>query len=87
MRTILEITSACNVWFLSYNLLLSEDWRLEMMKALDRPESFSKKFSKLFSSKYLKKEDAMLLATGFATVSQIANYCEIPCCIIRFCYS
>jgi len=45
-----------------------------MMKTLDRPESFSKKFSKHFLSKYLKK-DAMLLATGFATVSQIANHC------------
>jgi len=29
------------------------------------PESFSKKFSKAFSNKYLKKEDAMLPATGF----------------------
>jgi len=45
-----------------------------MMKTLDRPESFSKKISKLFSSKYLKK-DPMLLAIGFGTVSQIANYC------------
>jgi len=67
--------------------LLSEDWRLEMMKTLDRPDSFSKKFSKLLSSKYLKKEDAMLLATGFATVSQIANHCQIPCCIRKFCYT
>jgi len=48
------------------------DWRLEVMKTLDRPESFSKKFLKHFSRKY-KKEDAMLLATGFATVSQIAD--------------
>jgi len=46
-----------------------------MLKPLDRPESFTKKFSKLFSSKYLKK-DAMLLATGFATVSQTANHCQ-----------
>jgi len=37
MRTILEIVSACNVWFLSENLLLSEDWRLE--KTYDRPET------------------------------------------------
>jgi len=29
----------------------------------------------------------MLLATGFATVSQIANHCQIPCCITKFCYS
>jgi len=46
-----------------------------MMTTLDRPESFSKKFSKFSSSKYLKKEDVLVLATGFATVSQIANYC------------
>jgi len=50
MRTILEIASACSVWFLSHNLLLSEDWRLEMMKALERSESFSRKFSKLFQA-------------------------------------
>jgi len=35
-----------------------------MMKTLDRPETF------------FKKEDTMLLATGFATVSQIANHCK-----------
>jgi len=29
----------------------------------------------------------MLLATGFATVSQIANQCQITCCIIKFCYA
>jgi len=52
MRTISEIASACNDWFLSKNSLLSQDWRLVMMKTLDRPESFSKKFSKLFSRKY-----------------------------------
>jgi len=46
-----------------------------MMKTLDRPESFSKKVFKFFSSKYLKKYE-MLLATGFATVSQIANNCQ-----------
>ena len=48
MRTISEIASACNFWFLSQNLLLSEDWRLEMMKTLDRPESFSKNFKTFF---------------------------------------
>jgi len=52
MRTISEIASAYNVCFLSQNLVLSEDWRLEVMKTFDRPEIFSKKFSKLFSSKY-----------------------------------
>ena len=31
---------------------------------------------KLFQAK-LKKEDAMLLVTDFATVSQIANHCQI----------
>jgi len=41
------------------------------------PESFSKNCSKLFSSKYLKKEDAMLPAIGFAKVLQIANHCQI----------
>jgi len=47
--------------------LLSEDWRLEIMKTLDRPETFFQQ---------ILKKDAMLLASGFATVSQIANnYC------------
>jgi len=67
-------------------LLLSEDWRLEMMKTLDRPEIFENIF-KTFFQQILKKEDAMPLATGFATVSQITNHCPIPCCIIKFCYS
>ena len=35
----------------------------------------------------LKKEDTMLLAAGFATVSHIAGHCQIPCCIIKVCYS
>jgi len=67
--------------------LLSEEWRLDMMKTLDRPESFSKTFSTLFSSKYEKNGDAMLVVTGFATVSQIDNPFQIPRCIIKFCYS
>jgi len=54
-----------------------------MMKMLNRPESFSKKFSKLLSSK-ISKKDVMLLMADFATVSQIANYCQIPFCIISF---
>jgi len=66
--------------------MLSKDWRLEMMKTLDSPEGFSKKISKRFSSKYFKKEDAMLLATGFATVSQSANHYQIPFYMIKFCY-
>jgi len=53
------------------------------MKTLNRQKVFPKNFTKLFSSKYLKKEDAMLSAT----VPQIANHCQIPCCIIKFCYS
>jgi len=48
-----------------------------MMKTLDRPESFFFLISKLFSSKISKKGDAMLVATDFATVSQIANHCQI----------
>jgi len=56
--------------------LLTEEWRLEMMKTLHRPESFFKKFSKLFLNKNSKK-DAMLLVTDFARVSQIANHCHI----------
>ena len=47
-----------------------------MMKTLGIPESFSKKVSKRFSSKYLKKENALVLMTVFATVSQIANHCK-----------
>jgi len=30
------------------NIISEQDWRLETMKTLDRPESFFKKFSKLF---------------------------------------
>jgi len=26
----------------------------------------------------------MLLASGFATVSQIANHCQMPCCVVKF---
>jgi len=51
------------------------------------PRNFFQKISKLISSEYFKKEDAILLATGFATVSQIANHCQTPCCIIKFSYS
>jgi len=29
----------------------------------------------------------MLLVTGFATVAQISNHCQISCCITKFCYS
>jgi len=36
---------------------------------------FYKKMFKTFFKQIFKKGDAMLLATGFATVSQIANYC------------
>ena len=56
------------------------------MKTLYGPETLSKKFSKHFSSK-ISKKDEMLLVTDFATVSQIANHCQISCCIIKFCYS
>jgi len=48
------------------------------MKALDRPESFfQKNFENFFQAKFQKKEDAMLLVTAFAKVSQIANYRQI----------
>jgi len=47
-------------------------------KTLDRSETFFKQIS--------KKENAMLLVTGFATVSQI-NHCQLSCCIIKFCYT
>jgi len=47
---------------------------------------FQKNFQTFFQAKFQKKEDAMLLMTDFATVSQIANYCQISCCIIKFCY-
>jgi len=43
-------------------------------------------FSKHFSSKISKKEDAMLLVTGFAMVSQTAGHGQIPCCFKKFCY-
>jgi len=56
MQTILEIASVCNVRFLSKNLLLSEDWRLEMMKTLDRPERFSQNFKNFFQANIEKKK-------------------------------
>jgi len=39
---------------------------------------FQTKFRIFFQAKCSKKEDAMLLVTNFATVSQIANHCQIP---------
>jgi len=48
---------------------------------------FFQKMFKTFFKQILKKEDAMLPATCFATVSQIANHCQMPCCIMKFCYS
>jgi len=55
-RTISDIASVCNVWFLSQNLLLSEEWRLrlEMMKTLDSPENFQIIF-RTFFKQILKK--------------------------------
>jgi len=62
-------------------LLLSEDWRQEeMMKILNRPESFFKTFSSTFP----RKEDAMFLVTGFVTVSQISNHCRMLSCLKEF---
>jgi len=50
--------------------LLREDWRFDMMKTLDRPESFSKNFQNFFQANINKKENAML-PTGLATVSEM----------------
>ena len=77
-RNNIENRSACNVWFLQYYLLLSEDWHLkEVMKTFGRPETLKKIFSKLFQATFKKNEDAMLLVTGVAILSQIANHCQI----------
>ena len=48
------------------------------------PRKFFQKIFKTVVKQIL--QDAMLLATGFA-VSQIANHCQIPCCVITFCYT
>jgi len=53
-----------------------------MMKTLDRQENFPKNVQNFFQTNIKRKQDAMLLATGFASVSQIANPCQILCCII-----
>jgi len=42
---------------------------------VESPRKFYKKMFKTFFKQILKIEDAMPLATGFATVLQIANYC------------
>jgi len=39
------------------------------------PRKFYQKIFNTFFKQILKKGDAMLLASGFPTVSQIANYC------------
>jgi len=33
------------------------------------------------------KNDAVLLVTSFATISQIANHCQISCWMTKFCYT
>jgi len=71
MRTILEIASACNVWFLSQNLFLSEDWRLEMMKTLDRPVFLQKNFQSFFQAKLKKRR--CLDASGDRFCNSIIN--------------
>jgi len=38
---------------------------------------FQKNIQSFSQAKLKKKEDAMLLVTDFATVSQIANHCQI----------
>jgi len=62
------------------------DWHLEDDENVGWPRSFFQKILKAFF-KQIEKKDVMFLATGLATVSQIANPCQIPCCIIKFCYS
>jgi len=55
---------------------------------VESPRNFFQKFfTNFFQANIKKQEDAMLLAAGFATVSQIANHCQMPCSIIKFCYS
>jgi len=49
---------------------------------VESPRNFQNNFQNFFQAK--SKEDAMLRVTGFATVSQIANRCQILCCIIKF---
>jgi len=67
---------------------MNQDWRLEMMKTLDRPETFFQKiFKTFFKQNFSKKVNVIFLVTGFATVLQIAIHCQIPCCNIKFCCS
>jgi len=49
--------------------------------------NFFQKIFKTFFKQILKKKGALLLATGIATVSQIANAYQTPCCITKFYYS
>jgi len=53
-----------------------------MIKNVGSSRKFFQKNVQNFFKQILKedilKEDTMLLATGFATVSQVANYCQIP---------
>jgi len=46
-------------------------------KYVGSPRKFFQKIFKLFSSKYLKKR-CNASSDWFATVSQIANHCQIP---------
>jgi len=40
-----------------------------------------------FQAKFSEKGNAMLLVTGFATVSQITNHYQLSSCITKFCYT
>jgi len=51
------------------------------------PRNFFQIIFQNFFKQNFKKQDAMLLVTGFATVLQIANHYQISCYIIKFCYT
>jgi len=55
------------------------------MKTLDRLEAFFKnRFRRFFKQIIIK--NAIFLAIGFETVSQIGNHCQISCWFKLFCY-
>jgi len=83
MRTASEIASACNVWFLSQNLLLSEG-AFRDDENVGSPIKFFQKVFKTFCEQILKKRRCDTSSDWSATISQIANPCQIPCCIIKY---
>jgi len=73
MRTISEIASACNVWISVVKFIAERELAFRDHENAGSPRKFFKKFFKTFFKQILKKEDAVLLATGFPTVSQTTN--------------